>query len=83
MLSELAKKVGESFINPEQYVLVPLLGNGDRKDSSETDNQLAYIINSIDYSTLVKNLKTNTIELRERTYVDKPMGKKKEIAIES
>ena len=38
---------------------------------------------TIDLSTYVKNLKTTSIELRERIYVDKPILKKNQMPIEN
>jgi len=33
-------------------------------------------------STIIRNLKYNTVEVTERVYVDKPMKKQKEVPIE-
>jgi len=33
LLSELAKKVGENFLNPESYILVPLDSNINSRQS--------------------------------------------------
>lgn len=45
--------------------------------------KFAYDANFIDLNMYVKNLKTNTVELTEKVYVDKPFKKQKEIPIEN
>jgi len=45
--------------------------------------KVEYDTNSIDLRTLVKNLKTNTIELKEKLFADKPIRKQKEVPIEN
>ena len=44
--------------------------------SNQEDNRV------IDPSTLVKNLKSNKVEIRERLFVDKPVHKQLEITME-
>ena len=51
---------------PEQYD--PLLNSDEARE--------------IDPNTLVKNLKTNKLELREKIFVDKPVHKQLEITLE-
>ena len=52
-------------------------------EEAKLHNKIEYDTNFIDYNMLLRNLKTNTIELTERIYVDKPLKKQKEIPIEN
>lgn len=82
----MAKKVGIVTFSPKQYTLVPVYKYGGFSTSSQEDRSLRdktrgnqmfrkfdYDINFIDMNMFVKNLKTATVELRERVYVDKPL----------
>lgn len=55
----------------------------DKKKGDFDIHGIDYDPNFIDFSTYVKNLKTNTIELTEKTYVDKPSKKNKGIPYEN
>jgi len=73
----MAKKVGESVLNPKNYILLPVYPNsqnGLRRGSNMSDG-FQYETNFIDMNTKIKNLKTSTIELKERVFVDKPNRK--------
>ena len=51
-------------------------------NNQQQSGQFDYDSNYIDLNTFVKNLKTATVELTEKVYVDKPMKKQKEVPIE-
>lgn len=51
-------------------------------NNQQSSGMFEYDSNYIDLNTIVKNLKTNTVEMTERVYVDKPMKKQKEVPIE-
>ena len=42
-----------------------------------------YDTNYLDLNMFIKNLKTSTIELNERFYVDKPLKRQKDMPIEN
>ena len=90
VLDEIAKKVGETSLNPKQYMFVPVYKhfNNERTDSqiledAQINGKLHYDVNFIDYKTQLRNLKTNCLELTEKVYVDKPIKRQKEIPIEN
>lgn len=93
VLEEIAKKVGETFLNPKQYVLVPVIKNSqyspDKKNNSRSNSKnsrepkLDYDTNYIDMNMYVRNLKTSTVELNEKVYVDKPVKRNKDVPIEN
>lgn len=45
--------------------------------------KFTYEASALDLNAYVKNLKTNTVELTEKVYVDKPFRKQKELPIEN
>jgi hypothetical protein len=42
-------------------------------EEAKLNNTIEYDTNFVDYKMLLRNLKTNTLELTERIYVDKPL----------
>jgi len=44
-------------------------------NNQQSSGHFDYDSNYVDLSSFVKNLKTNTVEVTERVYVDKPMRK--------
>lgn len=91
ILEEVGKKTGESFLNPKLYVLHPVQkhsyfwrSSGEKSlGDSQMTGKFAYESTAIDLNTAVKNLKSNTVELTEKIYVDKPYRKQKEVPIEN
>ena len=81
----ISKKTGRDKLNSKKYQIMrqePSKKGGftaaEPLDpfSNQEDNRV------IDPSTLVKNLKSNKVEIRERLFVDKPVHKQLEITIE-
>ena len=42
-----------------------------------------YEVPELDLNSLVRNLKTDTIELKEKIFIDKPLQKQREVPFES
>lgn len=75
-------------------MLTPVLQNShyspDQKLGGRTINRgslntsvLDYDTNHIDMDMYVRNLKTSTVQLSEKVYVDKPMKRFKDVPIEN
>jgi hypothetical protein len=83
-------KAGENLFNPKQFNIIPVYKNGERFnhgfkdknkdfDSDLTGSQLTgkftYDMKAASMNTYVKNLKTNTVELTDKIFVDRPYQK--------
>ncbi len=80
----ISAKRGLRALNPDKYVLlVKEVAGRDQKAEEMSDlfggyNPFGQDDKLIDPHTLVKNLKFNKLELREKIYVDKAVSKDKE-----
>ena len=87
----LSKKVkGKIQPNPDKYVIMMSQGQTGAVDNENeilSDmfggyNAFGQDSKVVDSKTIVRNLKTNKLELREKIFVDKPVRKQLEISME-
>ena len=76
--------------NPDKYIILMSEGQPgaiDNENEALSDyyggyNAYGQDMRLIDSKTIVRNLKTNKLELREKIFVDKPVRKQLEISLE-
>ena len=91
VINNLSKKVkGKIQPNPNKYVIMASQnqpGPVDNENDMLADmfggyNAFGQDMRIIDSKTIVRNLKTDKLELREKIYVDKPVRKQMQISLE-
>ena len=91
VINTLSKKVaGKIQPNPDKYIILMSEGQPgavDNENEALSDyfggyNAYGQDMRLIDSKTIVRNLKTNKLELREKIFVDKPVRKQLEISLE-
>lgn len=91
VILSLSKKVkGKIQPNPSKYVIMASQNQpvaNDKENEMLADmfggyNAFGQDMRIIDSKTIVRNLKTNKLELREKIFVDKPVRKQIQISLE-